>query len=82
MVGGNEIDAGLTVEEVKRWMFEALNRYKIEAEKSFNQETCMNAPKTGVGNSPPVDHMWPATAFLVARGSIQETSSHEISSDL
>ena len=37
MAGENADDAGLTVvEEVRRCMFEALDRYKIEVEKRFN----------------------------------------------
>ena len=43
MAGENAEDAGLTiVEEVRRCMFEALNRYKIEAERRFNGITQLN----------------------------------------
>ena len=43
MVGENAGDAGLTVvEEVRRCMFEALDRYKIETEKRFNEITQLN----------------------------------------
>jgi len=43
MVGENAEVAGLTaVEEVKRCMFEALDRHKIEAEKRFNGITQLN----------------------------------------
>jgi len=42
MAGENAEDAGLTVVEVRRSMFEALDRYKTEAKKRFNGITQLN----------------------------------------
>ena len=43
MAGENAEDAGVTgVEEVRRCMFEALDRYKTEAKKRFNGITQLN----------------------------------------